>query len=230
MSALTLLAGANSLDGSRDPLLGIVAVRLKCRAESLLDAITQPPPSIGLALVENQPRTFSRDVSGDQGGYIVEITLEGVTNPESAEGDEYALDGSSGTEPIDTSNRLLTLREVYKYDKSATKKEGRTVWPPEIADENGGTKPNPMAGVDVYHAPSLIWSHRWVSRTLPQRIVGNLGFIDNPPGNPPELSGNRNWLKIRARATWRGNIWQIEESWELSEEGGWVPELYNRLG
>jgi hypothetical protein len=225
MSVLTLLAGAESLDGSVSPLLGIVALRLKCHAPDLLTAISGTVPSVGVGLVENQPRSFSRDVSGDQGGYIVGVTLEGCVNPATATGQEFSLDGTTGQEPIDTSPRLPLLREVYRFDRPATKKEGRTIWPATLSGEEGEQR-NPMHGVDVFRAAGLIWTHRWVSPILPRSIVRGLGYINQPPGNPPELDGNRNWLKVRARATWRGNVWEIEESWELSDVGGWVSELY----
>lgn len=229
MGLLELQAGENSLDASIDPQLRIIAVRLKCRAATLAQALFDEVPPIGISgLVENQPRSVSRDKSGDQGGYHVEVTLEGVVDPGSADGESYELDAATAEVPIDQSPRVLILREAFGYDASASRKALRTIFPELLQDGAGGTVKNPMWGRDTFLEPGLIWTRNWVSQSLPGSVVASLGYIDNPPGNPPEISGNRNWLKIRARAQWRGNAWQITESWQLSGEGGFIREMYAR--
>lgn len=229
MSALplTLQAGESSLDGSVDPRLGIVALRLKCWAPDLLTAVAGAVPAVALGLVENQPRTFSRDTSGEQGGYHVMVTLEGlaITGPEAEAAEEYTLDGTTSEDPIESHPNYPALVEIYQGDPD--EQTGRARWPRLLGDaESGEQRRNPMHGVESYLVPGLVWTRRRVSRVLPGSLVAGLGTIETPPGRPPELQGNRNWLKVRARATWRGNVWQIEESWLLSGPEGWVPEMY----
>ena len=52
--------------------------------------------------------------------------------------------------------------------------------------------------------------------------------FDLPKNSPVRvrLTGKRNWLKVRARVTDRGNKAEIEESWLLSGPAGWVWEMY----
>lgn len=224
MSALSLVAGESSLDGSLDPKLGVVAIRLKCHADDLLTAITGEVPSIGVqGLVENQPRTFARNEAGDQAGYIVEITLEGHLAPDNAKGEEFTLDATTSEDPIESHPEYSALLQIYGGEEDAS--SGKARWPKTLSAEAADTR-NPMHGVESYLVPGLVWTRRWVSLYLPPGMVRSIGTIDQPPGSPPELSGNRNWLKVRARATWRGNIWVIEESWLLSGPDGWVPEMY----
>ncbi len=249
MSILSLQAGAASLDGSRDPNLGILAIRLKCRADDIVTAVTAAPPDIGiLGLRENQPRTFGRNESGEQGGYNVEITLEGHIAPETAEGEEYSMEGSLGEDEIDTHPLISVLRKLYNADKKLQQTDPST-WPETLAEDDntgagskvqlpttglgddddyaseGGSR-NPMHGVTSYYVPSLIWTRKWVTAQLPPGLADTLGTIDNPPGHPPELGNGRQWIKVRARATWRGNVWQVEESWMTTGPYRIAPELY----
>lgn len=219
--SLTLQAGAQSFDGSVDPKLGIVAIKLKCHATSLVEAVTGDAPQIGVTgLVENQPRTFSRRAGGENEGYDVNITLEGHLNPDAADGEEFTLEGTTSEDPIESNPRYTTLLEVYNGKEDAS---GRAKWPKTFGEEGAR---NPMHGVENYLTPGLTWTRRYTSTILSASIVRTLGTIEQPPGNPPEISGNRNWLKIRARARWRGNVWEIEETWLLSGPDGWVPEMY----
>lgn len=223
MSELILQAGSGSLDGSRDPLLGIVALRLKCWAPDLLTAINGTVPVIDVNLVENQPRTFSRSVAGDQGGYDVEVTLEGHTSPASADaGESYSLEGSTDEDPIEAHPEISVLLDRYE---GAEDDQGRAKWA-KIYGEDGAR--NPLHGVESYLVPSLIWSRKSVSPSFPAYLTQSLGTLDTPPGNPPALSGRRQWFKVRVRASWRGNVWEIEESWKLTGPFGVAPELYRR--
>src|SRR5205823_534761 len=97
------------------------------------------------------------------------------------------------------------LLETYQGTEDAS--SHRAAWPQTIG-EHGDR--NPMHGVESYLVPGIVWTRKYVSTALPS--VTRLGTIEQPPGNPPELSNGRTWLKIRVRATWRGNIWQIEET------------------
>lgn len=229
MSRLTLCAGANSFDGSRDPRTGIIAVRLLCHAEDFLTAVSGALPEEAPAgLIENQPRTFTRDESGDQGGFRVEVTLEGVTDPEKEQPEliEFTLESAHEELPIEMHPKIETVKAVYE-GRPSENDENRLSFPPTITDDSGQQRKNPMAGVDSWFNPGLVWTIRYTSKKFPADLTRRLGKISQPPGDPPELSGNRNWLHARARATWRGNVWEITESWQISYPGGWVPEMYS---
>lgn len=244
MSVLTLGAGAESLTGSKDPKLGIIALRLKCRADDLLTAITGALPAFGVnGLVESQPRTWKRSEAGDHAGYDVECTLEGHLAPDSADGVEYSLEGTTSEDAIETHPDYAALLSIYGGEEDDN---GKGKWPKELregaeidvslagfstvdlADTGGAAPRNPMHGVDSYLVPGLTWTRKSARPTLPADLIDSLGTIDDPPGDPPQFSGARNWLKIRVRATFRGNIWQIEETWLLSGPAGWVLEMYRR--
>jgi hypothetical protein len=85
-----------------------------------------------------------------------------------------------------------------------------------------------MFGVMDWSVPGLIWNRNWIAATLPGALIDELGTITTPPGNPPQLSGDRNWLCVRVRAQQRGNVWRIQQSWQLSAPHGWIPEMYQR--
>lgn len=262
---LIIEGGAQSLTFSKDPKLGIVAVKLRCTADTLSEAISGAAPEIGVAgLIENQPRTCERDAAGEVGGYHVNITLEGHSNPEEANGEEFELNSTLADDPIETHRNLDVLLHVYRgkidrnthhvaFEYALQDQAGSTGgWvdsSPFLDVASGGftssnnsgslvtasllgngansvERRNPLFGVETFRNPGLIWSRRRASKTLPSNLVSSLGRIDIPPGNPPELSGNRNWLKIRVTARERGNIWEIQEFWELSDVGGWILEVY----
>src|SRR6476661_3614030 len=119
MSELVLQANAGSFDGSKDPKLGIIAIKLKCWAPDILTALNGTIPGIGVALVENQPRTFGRRAEGDQGGFDVNVTLEGHESPASAEGEEYTLEGTLSEDPIETHPEYQALLEIYGGEEDA---------------------------------------------------------------------------------------------------------------
>ncbi|MEQ1862647.1 MAG: hypothetical protein ABMA13_22230 [Chthoniobacteraceae bacterium] len=244
MSVLTLQGGPQCISGSLDPRLGLVAIRVKCHAANVADALFGTLPDIGIAgLVENQARTFDARAGGTAEGYDVLVTLEGHSTPDNAEGEDYSLDGATSEDPIETHPFFLGLKE--KFNGTIDPSSGKVKFDDTLAeggeaglsgatgnglDATGGDigARNPMHGVESYLVPGLTWTRKSVSRQLPLSIVRALGTIDSPPGQPPTLEGTRrNWLKARVRAQWRGNIWQIEESWLLSGPDGWLPDIYS---
>lgn len=223
LQSLTLQAGSGSLDGSTDPKTGISALRIKCWAPDLITAISGAAPDAGAGLVENQPRTYSRSEAGDIGGFDVNITLEGHLTPEKADGAEYSLDGTTSEDDIRSHPEFILLDRLYGDGQDH---DGKPFFPAQLQDENGVEFRNPMAGVDSYLVPGLVWTKKWVSKKLPPELAKTLGTIEMPPGNPPPLNGRRVWIKTRCRASWRGNVWEIEESWLLTGPYGVAPELY----
>lgn len=226
--SLTLQAGAGAIEGSVDLKLGIIALRVKALALDLVTAITgAPPDGIGISIPESLPRNFTLRADGQ--AYDVILNFEGHLDPAAADGEEFSLDGTTSEEELETHPDLLSLVEWYGGEIDAA--SGKVKFPehlpaPEGPDGASGPVKNPLFGVEKYLVPGEVWNRKYVSEQLPANLVRGLGTIDTPPGNPPEIEGRRNWLKIRARAALRGNIWQIEESWLLSGPDGWNEDVY----
>ena len=242
MNPLELISTDPSVNGSMDVRLGICALKLACWAPDLTSAMLAPPPAVEVpGLVEWQPRSFSRNRAGDQAGYDVLVTLEGHVDPEKADEEYYEMDASLADDPIESHWNLDVLLAVYGNGKKPDPQTGRMVWPRKLPAGEGNlvagnsrAATNPMAGVESWRNPGLIWTRNWVAPTLPATIVQELGTIHQKlPGNPtklqqpPGLHGSRDWLGIRVRARQRGNIWQLASSYELSGPFGWVPEMYS---
>lgn len=218
----TLIGGPDSITGSLNPQLGLVAIAIKWNADTITEAITGAPPSIGLDMLrENQPRKFTRRPSGDVGGYEVVSIVEGHIAPTAATEEEFEINASTSEDKIETHPQYDLLLELYEGTEDS--QTGRAQWPKTFG---GYDDKNPMHGVDSYLVPGLIWTRKWVAQQLDVSYIRRLGTIDNPPGNPPTLDGRRNWLLSRITGTWRGNIWQFSASWMLSGPDGWVWEMY----
>ena len=224
MIALTPQAGPESLTASRDPRLGIIAVKLKCWAPDFATALLSPALDIGISIPEWNPRQITRREAGEAGGYDVVLSYEGQADPDK-EGESFEVEGSTSDDAIESHWNYEVLLKNYKGTEDPS--TGRAKWPKELTDDAGAKGRNKMHGVESWRAPGLIWNHNWTARTLPSSIVDQLGTIAlTLRGNPPGLSGGRNWLCVRVRAKFRGNVWQIQTSWELSGPYGWVEEMY----
>ena len=224
----------NATDAAVDEKLGLLAVRIPyvVKPESgehpfalLKRALTYFPPELSefspLVLMKRNPKQRS------DGAFDVTFDLEGHFKPDAAEGEEFTLDGTTSEDPIEAHDQLQMLIAKYKGKRGD---DGKVVFPLTL-EVNGQTERNPMHGVSSYLVPGLVWSKNYVSLSFGDSVVRGLGTIDSPPigrqgQRPPSLAGGRNWLKIRAKADWRGNIWKISESWLLSGPGGWNPDVY----
>ena len=220
----------NSTTAAVDEKLGIIAIMLpfvveplNTKIETLVRALTFRPPEIGgigLPLIK-------RDVKerGD-GGYDVGFYFDGKFDPNEP-GEEFSLEGSTSEDPIESFPYLQYLIETYNGDR---KDDGKVIFPltMEVDDEE---VQNPMHGVSSYLVSGIVWTHTFVCKEFPEWIVRGLGVIDTPAvgpsgQKPPQLHGKRNWLRIRATATYRGNVWKVVISWLLSGPGGWNPDIY----
>lgn len=221
MGALEFQGGAGAIEGSIDQKIGVVAIKMRAWAPDLDTAINGSTLTLGVNIPEVLPRNFALRQDGQ--GYDVTMSFEGHQTPTSAEGEDYSLEGTTSEDPIESHPDYQSLLEVYSGEEDES--TGKAKWPKTLGDDGGR---NAMHGVESYLVPGCTWTRKSVSATFPVALLRALGKIDSPPGSPPRLTGNRNWLKIRVRATLRGNCWQIEESWMLSAEDGWIAEVYRQ--
>jgi hypothetical protein len=214
---------SNETDISTDRL-GITTFRPVYHAANLAEASTGiPSPLLDLPLIERQAKQLP------SGLYDVVFLYEGVLPGQKQNIDYYELEGTSGEESIENHPRIAKLIKLYGGDASKSPID----WPETLVSNNGTVVNNPLYGYTSYYVAGLVWTRNWVSNSFPDSIVTNIGKIEIPPnaGNRslPTLPGLRNWLKMRGIGRWRGNIWQITESWMLSDEGGWNTDVYEAV-
>lgn len=225
MGALTRQAGQNSFKLSRDPRLGIIAATLLCHADDLQTALFAAPLDIGVPIPEWNPRVIEENEAGTDAGFHVTLSYEGHPAPDSADGESFEVEGATSDDPIESHWNYEVLLNNYKGKEDS--QTGRAKWPRKLTDGNGQSARNKMHGVESWANPGMIWNHNYTKPRLPASLIRELGTISNSvPGNPPELSAGRQWLCLRIRGRERGNIWQIQQSWQLSGPYGAVPEMY----
>jgi hypothetical protein len=96
-----------------------------------------------------------------------------------------------------------------------------TVKDPE--DENKQIK-NKKAGIEAYLVPGATWTKTSILDARPTAL-SKLGEIQEPDGPNPTL-GDRTWLFYDVSYQKRGFIYQLKETWKLSDRGGWDAEVY----
>ena len=249
------MAGADAIVGSHDRKIGLIGMKLRCRAVDLSEAMFGDLPVMeGLdltGLVESQPRTWSLMPGGLADGFRVELGMEGSPIDPTDDQIEYSLDGST-TEAVIESHPDLVDVLIPVYNGSTDPTTGKASWPATYAGgqtsqtdfalpgfddfgdtalsrgqrESGEVK-NPMHGADKWLVPGALWTRKFTARILPSSLIRSLGTItESPPGNPPEVYPGANWLKVRCQASYRGNIWVATETWQCSGPLRWVPEVY----
>lgn len=223
----------NETAAAVDEKLGLIAVQVpyhvapitgESKLETLQRALTFLPTELDSFFL---PRV-KRDVreQGD-GSYKVVFSFDGKADPENETGEEFSLDATTSEDPIESHEDIKELIETYAGERTD---EGKVIFDLNL-DLDGEEVKNPMHGVSAYLVPGMVWTHTFVRRRFDRTMVQGLGCIDHPPTGsngqaPPALEGKRNWLLIRVRAEWRGNVWKISRSWMMSGPGGWNELVY----
>lgn len=256
----------NATDAAVDEKLGIVTVKVPftitpgdSKLATLRYALSFRPDDIeqlGLPLVKRDVKERS------DGAYDVSFNFDGHFTPESADGEEYSLDGSTSDEKIEAHPEIAMLVKRWypgKTLKSAPNEQGEIIFPSTIKGTQGSTNvdlyvaglpifstlapgdvapessgsdsdeiPNPLHGIRTYLEDSLVWTRTRVRQDFDEGLVRQLGCIGSPPvgrlgQRPPS---GREWIMIRVRADWRGNVWKMADSWLQSGRGGFPPGVY----
>lgn len=142
----------------------------------------------------------------------------------------------SSDEQYSLSN-LLNDRVVYGIPENETEK--KVFWPQgnlwfadeQIASPDGLDFLNLiLAGVKSYFVPTLTWTESTQgSSPMTAEQIDKLGRIDpSPRGNPPKpTAGTRDWMLTGASQEQRGELYQTQIEWTLSDRDGWSNFLYS---
>jgi hypothetical protein len=186
-------------------------------------------------------RTWSCNNDGAEPSYIVTVTYEGgAAESSNSEVDSavWSLDFEQAEVPIESHWNFDKIKEEYGWEVI----DGVGGFPEKLpagsggssglsSNKSGGGAKNPMYGTKTFIEMNCIASVSYTKRTLPGSVIGNIGNSSNTiPGAPAEFNGldkgERNWIKMPPQISKRGNVWQISESWKLSEYFKWPKEVY----
>jgi hypothetical protein len=193
-------------------------------------------------------RTWACNNDGADPSYIVTVTYEGgsAESASSTYGDEestvWSLDFEMAEEPIEAHWNFEAIKKKYGGKWGDPENEEDWVFPKELpagassvsalqVTSNVGGNKNPMKGVKTYIVMNCIASVSYTKKTLPGAVIANIGRLyRSVPDAPAQFNnldkGDRNWMKMPPQISKRGNVWQISESWKLSEYYEWPKEVY----
>jgi len=84
------------------------------------------------------------------------------------------------------------------------------------------------AGIKTYLSTSITWTETTQGNEgMTASQLNLLSKVATPRGNPPNVSGDRNWLLTSASQEQRGELYQTTIEWTLSEREGWDSFLYS---
>jgi hypothetical protein len=189
-------------------------------------------------------RTWACNNDGTDPSYIVTVTYEGGSSESvsATYGDEestvWSLDFEMAEEPIEAHWNFEEIKKKYGWEVI----DGVGGFPEKLpagsgessglsSNKSGGGAKSPMFGKKTFIEMNCIASVSYTKRTLPGSVIGNIGkSSSNIPGAPSDFNGldkgERNWIKMPPQISKRGNVWQISESWKLSEYYKWPKEVY----
>ncbi|MBU6170593.1 MAG: hypothetical protein KGQ87_03750 [Verrucomicrobia bacterium] len=198
---------------------------------------------------EEVSRTWSCNNDGTNPSYIVTVVYEGgsAESDQNTYGDEdstvWSLDFEIAEEPIESHWNFEEIKKQYGGKWGDPENEEDWVFPKELPAGSssgsglggkgkvGGGAKNPMKGVKTYLVMNCTASVSYTKKTLPKEVISKIGGLEpRIPDAPPQFNsldvGPRNWLKMPPQISKRGNVWQINESWRLSEYVAWPKEVY----
>lgn len=198
---------------------------------------------------EEVSRTWSCNNDGPNPSYIVTVVYEGgsAESDQNTYGDEdstvWSLDFEIAEEPIESHWNFDEIKKQYGGKWADPENEEDWVFGKELPSGSsassglggkgkvGGGAKNPMKGVKTYLVMNCTASVSYTKKTLPKEVISKIGGLEpRIPDAPLQFNsldvGPRNWLKMPPQISKRGNVWQINESWRLSEYVAWPKEVY----
>jgi hypothetical protein len=143
--------------------------------------------------------------------------------------------GTSGGNPTALQD-LLT-----KYQGQFNPDNGEIIWPATLTSGNsaGGINglsganvtqtgaTNPMFGIQDFFRMEGTYRFRYAALAIPESLMQGVGTVrQDLPGQPPQLTDGRNWLKAPPHWKRRGLIFDITEEYWVSGIGGWPVPIY----
>lgn len=200
-------------------------------------------------------RTWSCNNDGPDPSYIVTVTYEGGDNGPGGDGsatygDEdsalWSVDFEMSEEPIASHWNWERIKTKYQATNLAGDDRYHDEWAfPKTLDgagrsssglggksKSGTGDKNPMYGVTTYIVMTAVVSVSYSKKTLPGSVINSIGKLyKSIPGAPSQINsldtGKRDWMKMPPQISKRGNVWQVTESWRLSEYYEWPREVYS---
>jgi len=83
-------------------------------------------------------------------------------------------------------------------------------------------------GQKTYLVPAIVWTES-TQGTDPMTAaqLNKLGYIATPRGDPPNVTGSRNWMLTSASQEQRGELYQTQLEWTLSDREGFDDFIYD---
>jgi hypothetical protein len=148
---------------------------------------------------------------------------------------EYVLAIAVSDEPIGSHPRYvddLTAEQIAEAVELARNpprsKDGKTV---EEVDTDGWPAlqvelyEDIQRGIESYRDPKVTWTARTIETAIPENL-NEVGDISVPDGDVPAVAASRNWLFTGMTSRERGDVFEIDKTWELSGRGGWLERYY----
>ena len=181
-------------------------------------------------------KEVSRSWVSNNPGYIVTVVYEGGSSGggggggNDEDGVSWEYDFNILEEPIESHWNFEEIKKKYGGWKDPND-DTRWIFADKEVGKESGTEISPMKGVTSYMVLHCTVSKSYSSTSLPAGILSKVGqAVKNIPGIKAldfDPKG-RNWLTMPVQATLRGGVWQIYESWKLSEKVVWPAEVYGK--
>lgn len=159
---------------------------------------------------------FTTGGSGTVKRYAGEPTLE-----------EVSILASDYASALDDTERIA----IQQIINGAVNKDSGEAWADDVSSTEGlAVLAKVRKGTTSVLEPGFQWVETFVTSSLSDFELANIGKIESPPGNPPS-GGSRNYLRFPGnfRMTADGTAWEMEKRWQLSGKEGWDSDLYDTV-
>jgi len=193
-------------------------------------------------------QTWICNNDGPSPSYIATITYEGPDDTSMGTGDNeydkpvWSIDFDLQEMPIESHWNFEVIKQTYGGNPDPNDPQA-WIFPDNMpsAKSGGGTglskdankgesKANPMKGVRTYIVMLTRVTKSYTKKSAPS-VVEKIGTQSAAiPGAPASFNalgwGKRTWMQLPPQISKRGSVWQVTESWRLSEYHDWPDKVY----
>ena len=211
---------------------------------SLNQLDTIPGTYQGCGKVSN---TWVCNNDGSPPSYTATVTYEGPDNTSIGNNNEYdkpvwSIDFDLQEMPIESHWNFEVIKQTYGGRPDPNDPQS-WIFADEMPKSSGGGgtglskdssggsgKSSPMKGVRTYIVMLTRVTKSYTKKTPPD-VVSKIGTQSATIfGAPPAFNmlgwGNRSWMQLPPQISKRGTVWQVTESWRLSEYHEWPDKVY----